>query len=76
MFMGGVVNYLFTYLTQGRFTNMSALLIIGAIIIFMMSLVSEQICQMRYERRTRGEKITKLEARARDEKREHERQDS
>ena len=55
MFLGGVVNYLFTYFTRGRFTNMSALLIIGAIIIFMMSLVSEQICQMRYERRTSGQ---------------------
>ena len=51
MFMSGVMNYLFTYFTQGRFTNMSALLFIGSIIIFMMSLVSEQICQMRYERR-------------------------
>ncbi len=62
MFLGGVVNYLFTYFTRGRFTNMSALLIIGAIIIFMMSLVSEQICQMRYERRTRGQTSRKLDS--------------
>ena len=31
---------------------MSALMFVGAIVIFMMSLVSEQICQMRFERRT------------------------
>jgi glycosyltransferase involved in cell wall biosynthesis len=48
----GLVNYAHTYLSQGRFTNMSALMFVGAIVIFMMSLVSEQICQMRYERRT------------------------
>jgi glycosyltransferase involved in cell wall biosynthesis len=51
MFFLGLVNYVYTYLTEGRFTNMSALLFVTAIIIFMMSLISEQICQMRYERR-------------------------
>jgi hypothetical protein len=51
MFAGGLLNYLYTFLTQGRFTNMSMLLFVGSIIIFMISLVSEQICQMRYERR-------------------------
>ena len=30
---------------------MSALLFISSVIIFMMGLVSEQICQMRFERR-------------------------
>jgi glycosyltransferase involved in cell wall biosynthesis len=55
MFILGSANYLFSYLTQGRFTNMSALLFIAFILIFMMGLVSEQICQMRFER-TEGEK--------------------
>jgi hypothetical protein len=32
---------------------MSALLFVSAIIIFMMSLISEQICQLRFERRER-----------------------
>lgn len=50
MFILGSANYLFSYLTQGRFTNMSALLFIAFILIFMMGLVSEQICQMRFER--------------------------
>ena len=55
MFILGSANYLFSYLTQGRFTNMSALLFIAFILIFMMGLVSEQICQMRFER-SEGEK--------------------
>jgi len=51
MFLGGLVNYLYTYFTRSRFTNMSVFLFVTAIIIFMMSLISEQICQMRFERR-------------------------
>ncbi len=49
-FFTGVGYYLYTFLTQGRFTNMSALLFNSAIIIFMIGLVSEQISQMRYDR--------------------------
>lgn len=51
MFVLGLANYAYTFVTEGRFTNMSALMFVTAIIIFMMSLISEQICQMRYERR-------------------------
>ena len=50
LFFLGFFYYLFTYLTMGRFTNMSALLFSTSIIIFMMGLVSEQITQMRFER--------------------------
>lgn len=51
LFFGtGIGYYCYTYLTQHRFTNMSALLLSSAIIIFMMGLVSEQISQMRYDR--------------------------
>lgn len=49
LFLLGLGYYLFTYATMGRFTNMSALLFSTSIIIFMMGLVSEQICQMRFE---------------------------
>jgi len=42
--------YLFTFITQGRFTNMSALLYNSSLIIFMMGLISEQISQMHYDR--------------------------
>jgi glycosyltransferase involved in cell wall biosynthesis len=48
----GLLRYAYTFATQGRFTNMSALLFVSSVIIFMMSLVSEQVCQMRFERRT------------------------
>ena len=59
MFFLGVANYLFTYITRGRFTNMSVFMFVGAIIIFMMSLISEQICQMRFERRGADRPIRK-----------------
>lgn len=49
-FCVGVAYYMYTFLTEGRFTNMSALLFNSSIIIFMMGLVSEQISQMRYDR--------------------------
>ena len=50
MFCLGLGYYLYTYFTSGRFTNMSALLFTTSILIFMMGLVSEQICQMRFEK--------------------------
>jgi glycosyltransferase involved in cell wall biosynthesis len=50
MFCLGLCYYLYTFFTAGRFTNMSALLFSTSILIFMMGLVSEQICQMRFER--------------------------
>lgn len=49
-FITGICNYIYTYLTASRFTNMSALLINSSIIIFLIGLVAEQISQMRYDR--------------------------
>jgi len=49
----GLINYAITYFSQGRFTNMSALLFTNGVLVFMMSLISEQISQMRFERRQR-----------------------
>ena len=46
----GVLYYLYTYLTQHRFSNMSALLLTTSVIIFMIGIISEQISQMRYDR--------------------------
>ena len=54
MFLFGFSNYIYTFSTSGRFTNMSALLFVTSILIFMMSLISEQICQMRVERSEEG----------------------
>lgn len=50
IFLTGLGHYLYTYLTTTRFTNMSALLFMTSVIIFMMGLISEQISQMRFER--------------------------
>lgn len=58
----GLINYAFTFFTQGRFTNMSALLLINSVMIFMMSLISEQICQMRFERRERRAPLERVGA--------------
>ncbi len=50
LFATGVLYYCFTYITQNRFTNMSALFISTSVIIFLIGLISEQITQMRYDR--------------------------
>ncbi|MBL0378811.1 MAG: glycosyltransferase family 2 protein [Desulfofustis sp. PB-SRB1] len=49
-FLLGLGYYAFTYLTQGRFTNMSALLLNSSVIVFLIGLVSEQVTQLKYER--------------------------
>jgi glycosyltransferase involved in cell wall biosynthesis len=54
MFIIGFFYYLYTYFAYGRFTNMSALLFTNSVMLFMMGLISEQICQMRFERRNRA----------------------
>ena len=56
MFCLGLGYYLYTFIVSSRFTNMSALLFTTSILVFMMGLVSEQICQMRFER-SEGEKL-------------------
>lgn len=50
----GLINYAYTYLTAQRFTNMSALMFVSSVILFMMGLVSEQITQIRYDRMENG----------------------
>lgn len=45
----GLFNYSYTYITADRFTNMSALLLIVSIIIFIMGLLSEQITVLMYK---------------------------
>jgi len=54
MFMTGFFYYMYTYFAHGRFTNLSALLFTNSVMLFMMGLISEQICQMRFERRNRA----------------------
>jgi glycosyltransferase involved in cell wall biosynthesis len=61
MFLLGLINYLYTFIMRSRFTNMSVFLFVTAIVIFMMSLISEQICQMRFERRGADRPVAKPE---------------
>lgn len=46
----GLAYYGWTFLTQGRFTNMSVLLFSAAVIVFLIGLVSEQITSLTYRR--------------------------
>lgn len=48
-FWTGLCYYFYTYLTAGRFTNMSALLFISAILTFLIGIVSEQISALHYK---------------------------
>lgn len=48
-FFTGLGYYLYTFLSSGRFTNMSALLFIAAIITFLIGIVSEQISALHYK---------------------------
>ncbi len=49
-FLAGVLNYAYTFSTQGRFTNMSAVFLSASVIIFLIGLVSEQITALMYQR--------------------------
>lgn len=48
-FLLGLSYYLYTYITMGRFTNMSMLLFITALVVFLMGLISEQITILMYK---------------------------
>lgn len=49
----GLGYYLYTFMNYNRFTNMSALLFITSILIFLIGLVSEQITNLLFSRRDR-----------------------
>jgi hypothetical protein len=48
MFMLATGWYGYTFHLMGRFTNMSALLYSGAVMVFLMGLISEQITALMY----------------------------
>ena len=49
-FFIGISYYYYTYTTMGRFTNMSALLFITSILVFLIGLISEQITMLLYQK--------------------------
>lgn len=63
VFMTGILYYGYTYATMGRFTNMSAVLFIYALLIFLIGVLSEQISALHYkgveddQRRTRRDSV-------------------
>lgn len=48
-FLVGLGYYLYTFVSDGRFTNMSALLFSTSVLVFLMGLVAEQITQLMYK---------------------------
>lgn len=47
-FLSGIGYYAFTYVTMGRFTNMSMLILSASVIIFLIGLISEQITALTF----------------------------
>ena len=49
LFSTGIIYYLYTYISFGRFTNMSSLLFLSSLFMFMMGIISEQISSLHYK---------------------------
>lgn len=49
-FLLGLGHYIYTFIAESRFTNMSALLLSISMVVFLIGLVSEQITQLMYQR--------------------------
>ena len=47
-FLAGLANYIYTFVTLHRFTNMSVLLLSASVIVFLIGLISEQITALIY----------------------------
>lgn len=50
LFFTGIGYYLYTFITAGRFTNMSATILSASLLVFLIGLVSEQITQLVYQK--------------------------
>ncbi len=48
-FLVGLFYYIYTFLTDGRFTNMGVLLFSSSVMIFLLGLISEQITSLMYQ---------------------------
>ncbi|NND00454.1 MAG: glycosyltransferase family 2 protein [Gammaproteobacteria bacterium] len=49
LFTVGVGYYLYTFLTENRFTNMGAVLLLTSILVFLIGIISEQISSLHYQ---------------------------
>jgi hypothetical protein len=48
LFLTGAMYYAYTYFSYSRFTNMSALLFISSLMVFLIGILSEQISSLHY----------------------------
>ena len=51
LFLSGISYYIYTYIMDGRFTNMGVLLLLTSVLIFLIGLLSEQITFLIYNQR-------------------------
>ncbi len=58
----GLLHYANTYITARTFTNMSALLFVTAVLVFLMGLISEQIASLLYTVSSKQQKVQELES--------------
>lgn len=54
-FITGLLYYIYTFLADGRFTNMGVLLFSTSVLIFLLGLVSEQITALFYQTKPQGD---------------------
>ena len=59
-FVLGIIRYGITYFEKGVFTNMSALLLVSSVIVFLIGIVSEQITMLMYQRTDGAEQRQEL----------------
>lgn len=59
LFIIGISYYGYTYTTQGRFTNMSALLFMSSLLTFLMGMLSEQISALHYKQAENQRRVVK-----------------
>jgi len=61
-FLTGMIYYIYTFLTDGRFTNMGVLLLSTSVMIFLMGLISEQITALFYQSGAEEDSATRTNA--------------
>ncbi|KAF0190760.1 MAG: family 2 glycosyl transferase [Gammaproteobacteria bacterium] len=62
LFSTGISYYLYTYLTVGRFTNMSMLLFVSSLLTFLIGILSEQISSLHYKGTAEDQRRVKRDA--------------
>lgn len=60
LFYVASVYYLYTYASDGRFTNMGMLLYISSLLTFLIGIVSEQVSALHYKDTSRGNRVVRL----------------